>query len=207
MIRRPPRSTQSRSSAASDVYKRQVYESYCNNKIYLPSKVERFCPFQRLNMELLLFSQLQTEYGSEGSEILKQSSKKLSLPCSSYSSYIAPPRQGLYSKSIKLSLYYFSFNEQSVSSSDQNRSPFCYTSEFAQRQQEFLLTPSFYDQCFILCSCSLSEHSVSSEKEYLIKILKFWKLVSQEIVVQFSEPRAAAGLTSQFDTIDSVLSS
>src|SRR5450756_2886783 len=26
MIRRPPRSTQSRSSAASDVYKRQVYE-------------------------------------------------------------------------------------------------------------------------------------------------------------------------------------
>eukprot|EP01016_Furgasonia_blochmanni_P046561 TRINITY_DN6729_c0_g1_i13.p3 TRINITY_DN6729_c0_g1~~TRINITY_DN6729_c0_g1_i13.p3 ORF type:complete len:111 (-),score=32.97 TRINITY_DN6729_c0_g1_i13:34-366(-) len=29
MIRRPPRSTQSRSSAASDVYKRQVYDMMC----------------------------------------------------------------------------------------------------------------------------------------------------------------------------------
>ena len=30
MIRRPPRSTQSRSSAASDVYKRQVYGCLCD---------------------------------------------------------------------------------------------------------------------------------------------------------------------------------
>src|SRR5450756_1946925 len=33
MIRRPPRSTQSRSSAASDVYKRQLVSSYANNKM------------------------------------------------------------------------------------------------------------------------------------------------------------------------------
>ena len=30
MIRRPPRSTQSRSSAASDVYKRQIQDNHCN---------------------------------------------------------------------------------------------------------------------------------------------------------------------------------
>src|SRR5680860_1659747 len=50
MIRRPPRSTQSRSSAASDVYKRQAYKGQylqdaCNN---VESKVaiiaERFLP-------------------------------------------------------------------------------------------------------------------------------------------------------------------
>src|SRR5450756_2914368 len=32
MIRRPPRSTQSRSSAASDVYKRQAYVTYTDQK-------------------------------------------------------------------------------------------------------------------------------------------------------------------------------
>src|SRR5450756_2470605 len=35
MIRRPPRSTQSRSSAASDVYKRQVYEQFLGKVIRL----------------------------------------------------------------------------------------------------------------------------------------------------------------------------
>src|SRR5450756_3194735 len=39
MIRRPPRSTQSRSSAASDVYKRQLYRHQM--PIYLPVKVEQ----------------------------------------------------------------------------------------------------------------------------------------------------------------------
>src|SRR5665213_4573936 len=43
MIRRPPRSTQSRSSAASDVYKRQefkdLYRKPHKGKVYLP----RFC--------------------------------------------------------------------------------------------------------------------------------------------------------------------
>ena len=33
MIRLPPRSTQSRSSAASDVYKRQVYKGYVNARV------------------------------------------------------------------------------------------------------------------------------------------------------------------------------
>ncbi|CZT61031.1 hypothetical protein CDFC105_103897 [Clostridioides difficile] len=33
MVRRPPRSTQSRSSAASDVYKRQVFSSNANCKV------------------------------------------------------------------------------------------------------------------------------------------------------------------------------
>ena len=33
MIRRPPRSTQSRSSAASDVYKRQDYKEECQRKM------------------------------------------------------------------------------------------------------------------------------------------------------------------------------
>ena len=44
MIRRPPRSTQSRSSAASDVYKRQLV---CNNGItqfYLPPTHEPYLP-------------------------------------------------------------------------------------------------------------------------------------------------------------------
>src|SRR5450756_2048601 len=36
MIRRPPRSTQSRSSAASDVYKRQVYSHMIDAFLYLP---------------------------------------------------------------------------------------------------------------------------------------------------------------------------
>ena len=31
MIRRPPRSTQSRSSAASDVYKRQAFDAVCHD--------------------------------------------------------------------------------------------------------------------------------------------------------------------------------
>eukprot|EP01015_Nassula_variabilis_P004982 TRINITY_DN1354_c0_g1_i4.p1 TRINITY_DN1354_c0_g1~~TRINITY_DN1354_c0_g1_i4.p1 ORF type:complete len:104 (-),score=35.39 TRINITY_DN1354_c0_g1_i4:126-437(-) len=44
MIRRPPRSTQSRSSAASDVYKRQVYIYSYSNKCILFK-----CPFPPLN--------------------------------------------------------------------------------------------------------------------------------------------------------------
>src|SRR5680860_1669266 len=36
MIRRPPRSTQSRSSAASDVYKRQVRESFVQTGAIFP---------------------------------------------------------------------------------------------------------------------------------------------------------------------------
>src|SRR5680860_235458 len=43
MIRRPPRSTQSRSSAASDVYKRQV--EWCYNK---PFTCERFADLTRV---------------------------------------------------------------------------------------------------------------------------------------------------------------
>eukprot|EP00826_Nyctotherus_ovalis_P058818 TRINITY_DN8122_c0_g1_i3.p1 TRINITY_DN8122_c0_g1~~TRINITY_DN8122_c0_g1_i3.p1 ORF type:complete len:160 (-),score=44.32 TRINITY_DN8122_c0_g1_i3:171-623(-) len=35
MIRRPPRSTQSRSSAASDVYKRQLYAQYGNGNLQI----------------------------------------------------------------------------------------------------------------------------------------------------------------------------
>ena len=38
MIRRPPRSTQSRSSAASDVYKRQSYNNNCESASLIPSR-------------------------------------------------------------------------------------------------------------------------------------------------------------------------
>ena len=41
MIRRPPRSTQSRSSAASDVYKRQVVNAYCYNDSYFALSIDR----------------------------------------------------------------------------------------------------------------------------------------------------------------------
>ena len=38
MIRRPPRSTQSRSSAASDVYKRQLYARYQESSVGFQDK-------------------------------------------------------------------------------------------------------------------------------------------------------------------------
>src|SRR5450756_3145239 len=40
MIRRPPRSTQSRSSAASDVYKRQVMDCLCSRLLHESPTVE-----------------------------------------------------------------------------------------------------------------------------------------------------------------------
>ena len=42
MIRRPPRSTLDRSSAASDVYKRQINVRHHLDKVALPLMVERF---------------------------------------------------------------------------------------------------------------------------------------------------------------------
>src|SRR5450756_1283795 len=45
MIRRPPRSTQSRSSAASDVYKRQVNDG--TSAIYLSEQLEAVCSVGR----------------------------------------------------------------------------------------------------------------------------------------------------------------
>src|SRR5680860_844510 len=52
MIRRPPRSTQSRSSAASDVYKRQrgaifKYGSYVNEQRAIPDFRDGFKPVHR----------------------------------------------------------------------------------------------------------------------------------------------------------------
>src|SRR5450756_3178870 len=46
MIRRPPRSTQSRSSAASDVYKRQIDRS---SEQFLSSDAERKRTYQQVN--------------------------------------------------------------------------------------------------------------------------------------------------------------
>src|SRR5450756_2019407 len=40
MIRRPPRSTQSRSSAASDVYKRQVFEVTARRRVVVSALAE-----------------------------------------------------------------------------------------------------------------------------------------------------------------------
>ena len=48
MIRRPPRSTQSRSSAASDVYKRQVIDRRIDNaviRLWIASLMDDFCIF------------------------------------------------------------------------------------------------------------------------------------------------------------------
>src|SRR5450756_145444 len=50
MIRRPPRSTQSRSSAASDVYKRQVLEGGANMSFMrVPFKLEQKFQYDQVN--------------------------------------------------------------------------------------------------------------------------------------------------------------
>ena len=53
MIRRPPRSTQSRSSAASDVYKRQVYDTLSDEiQQYQPFKME-YLPRKKMFVDTL----------------------------------------------------------------------------------------------------------------------------------------------------------
>src|SRR5680860_581520 len=60
MIRRPPRSTQSRSSAASDVYKRQTYQSFAGPVVELGGD-----PVQ-------VFAAVHTQVGALGEVLAKQ---------------------------------------------------------------------------------------------------------------------------------------
>src|SRR5659263_61862 len=59
MIRRPPRSTQSRSSAASDVYKRQIQESVKNE---IPPKTPRYLEETKPIDEALIESKAGSGY-------------------------------------------------------------------------------------------------------------------------------------------------
>ena len=53
MIRRPPRSTQSRSSAASDVYKRQIYSQHLKSQIVIMKRISNLLILMCI---ILLFS-------------------------------------------------------------------------------------------------------------------------------------------------------
>src|SRR5450756_3188095 len=70
MIRRPPRSTQSRSSAASDVYKRQGYRPQfyvrttdVTGAIKLPEGVEMVMPGDNIEMTVELIQPIAMEEG------------------------------------------------------------------------------------------------------------------------------------------------
>src|SRR5450756_684373 len=58
MIRRPPRSTQSRSSAASDVYKRQAYEERIKAHPFI---MHTITDFRRWDMRRLLLTRDEAE--------------------------------------------------------------------------------------------------------------------------------------------------
>src|SRR5680860_1917862 len=63
MIRRPPRSTQSRSSAASDVYKRQIGNYHFNELLEMPSNWDLY---MGLSLGFIVFS---SKWDGPGSSI------------------------------------------------------------------------------------------------------------------------------------------
>ena len=62
MIRRPPRSTQGVSSAASDVYKRQKLGGECSVKLYKNSLILRVCMTEKPFIHKKAFANVKTSF-------------------------------------------------------------------------------------------------------------------------------------------------
>ena len=65
MIRRPPRSTQSRSSAASDVYKRQAYLIISGGVNIYPQEIEDALIMHKSVTDVAVFGVPNPEFGEE----------------------------------------------------------------------------------------------------------------------------------------------